>query len=336
MSGDLHAEAHHSGQKHLYELVVGLAVIYGFLVFFIWQQTERRMIVLKQEVAMLQSELASAQSESNGETPDGAAVDELASSPTRPFQFETEHLHFEFSQRTVELMQSTYQLFENDEQTGSERPGTQLLESVATASEMRYRLLHRDLGLALPSTHEKVQIFVDRATNRDYSFGNEDTLVIPFPKNIAEHLGLPETKVLTNEILARLTSHTLDKALKGREIQPQWRTMVYVLHYYPQLEYGHLRHWQLDPVYLARRHAAQMRALADALQRPDSPSGREVADPLIEYLLETYGYAIVPELLDAFEEHESWATLAPSVFDISARELEENWHAYLTQKYPPA
>jgi len=309
---DRHRETHESKQtSRLYELIVAVAVFYGLAVYFIWQQAERRMTVLERELVALRSELSAHQGNEDVTAVGSVAPENRGS--THPYQFETEYLRFEANKRTADMVRS-----------------------VALLSDARYQQLHRDWGVALPATNDKLKIIIDPSVNLDYPFTDGEALVVAFPKNAAERYGLTPVEVLTNEIFDKLTRHTLVKALEGRDIKLQWRTMTYALQFYLQLAHGHHRDWQLDPLFLARRHAAQTRALAHALQAPGAPMAREVADPFVEYMLEIYGYTTVPLLLDAFGEHESWETLAPAVFGISAGELEENWHTYLKQEYPRA
>jgi hypothetical protein len=59
-----------------------------------------------------------------------------------------------------------------------------------------------------------------------------------------------------------------------------------------------------------------------------------IADPLVEYILVTYGRATIPPLLDALSQHPYWDRITPAVFAISAGQFEAEWHAYLRQHYP--
>lgn len=317
------SESHRSKRSHFYELILAIAVIYGLAVYFLWQQAERRMSVLEDEVAALQRELSPNQRMEEVNPGENAITENEG--PTYPYRFETQYLRFEASARTAEMV-----------------------KSVVLLSDAKYQQLHRDWGLALPAPIQKLKILVDLAVGLNYPFTDEETLVVPLPKIAAERYGITEVEALVNEIVVRLTKHTFDKALKGRAIKPQWRAMTYALQFYLQRVHGHRQGWQREPVYLALRHAAQTRSIDLARQMTNdleaqheewllhTPIAGEVADPLIEFLLETYGYTKVPLLLDAFEDHPSWETLAPAVFGISAGELEADWHAYLKRVYPQA
>ena len=61
-----------------------------------------------------------------------------------------------------------------------------------------------------------------------------------------------------------------------------------------------------------------------------------VADPLIEYILVTYGNTVVPALFGAFEEHTTWKALTPVLFGVTAEQFEADWHDYLHNTYPLA
>lgn len=136
----------------------------------------------------------------------------------------------------------------------------------------------------------------------------------------------------------------ITEAIRARNIQPQWRSLTSALQTYLQRERTLDANWQYEQAFLARRHSAQRRTIQMAVRARDTThalemsqhylTADEVADPLIEYILETYGYLRLPALLDGFEEHATWEELAPDVFDVSAEQFEESWHGYLHLHYP--
>lgn len=172
--------------------------------------------------------------------------------------------------------------------------------------------------------------------------------------SLARELAALRTEVLSSQHQAAATPRRQDPAglspalapLQSGKPQPQWQAIITGLHLYLEREHGHHPNWQQAEVYLVRRHLAQSRSIdlvqsvftaataeqSDLLLYP--PIADEVADPLIEFMLETYGYARLPALLAAFETHTTWETLTPVVFGLSAREFEEKWHAYLAAHYP--
>ncbi|NJN84694.1 MAG: hypothetical protein HC802_22000 [Caldilineaceae bacterium] len=122
--------------------------------------------------------------------------------------------------------------------------------------------------------------------------------------------------------------------------------MTRSLEYYLIREYGFMSKWRTLTYYLERRYKAQSHSIDGALLRAGEPTGPyddwtnsglvadEIADTLIEFVLVEYGYSHLPRLLDGFEQHDSWATLAPSVFGMTAVEFEAAWHDYLEAEYP--
>lgn len=124
----------------------------------------------------------------------------------------------------------------------------------------------------------------------------------------------------------------------------QWQPMFTGLQLYLDRE---LRRpgWQQEEAYVARRQFAATQSLLLTQRNPAvenhrsevfrqrMPIADELADPLIEFIFNSFGYTILPSLLQAFEEYESWETLAPGVFEISAQEFEARWHAYLEEEY---
>ncbi len=64
-------------------------------------------------------------------------------------------------------------------------------------------------------------------------------------------------------------------------------------------------------------------------------AGREVdfSRALIEYAVITYGRERRPELVAGLGQHDSWGTLIPAVYGVSAAEFEAGWQAYLTAHY---
>jgi hypothetical protein len=54
---------------------------------------------------------------------------------------------------------------------------------------------------------------------------------------------------------------------------------------------------------------------------------------LIEYTVATYGRERLPALVAGLGQYESWNTLLPAVFGVSAHEFEAGWQAYLATHY---
>ena len=54
---------------------------------------------------------------------------------------------------------------------------------------------------------------------------------------------------------------------------------------------------------------------------------------LIEYAVATYGRERLPMLLAGMGHYDSWETLLPAVYGVSAAEFEAGWRAYLQAHY---
>jgi hypothetical protein len=319
-------EANHAQQtmqpRQLYVYVVALTLIAGIVLYWIRQQTEHRIAIIEEELVVLQRQLAQPQPQQPTVTDDHRETTAaVADTAILPHRFETEYLRFETSAHMVESA-----------------------KAVAARVNATYRELHQTFGLESTMPIDKLTVMVDSASPQGQRSGA--VLVVPEREAAAARHGTTEADALTHAITGELVGYTLNKALQGRVIKPQWHTMLLALQRYLQREHGPNQYWQRQPEYLLRRHLAQTRSIdlaqqiEDETQTPSEiwlfhpPTADELADPLVEFILESYGYGQVPSLLDAFEEHESWETLAPAVFNLSADQFEDAWHTYLKAKYP--
>jgi hypothetical protein len=67
---------------------------------------------------------------------------------------------------------------------------------------------------------------------------------------------------------------------------------------------------------------------------PVSHPGQAIAlATLIEYAVATYGRERLPALVAGLGHYDSWETLIPAVYGVSATEFEAGWQAYLTAHY---
>lgn len=136
----------------------------------------------------------------------------------------------------------------------------------------------------------------------------------------------------------------------GSEIRPQWRALAENLQDHLRLEYEYDPNWRLrEPSTLQRRMAQKPpinliftpgSQYAQGSNPDPHPLGHygqniqyEAANLLIEFIVAEYGTAQLLDLLNAFKQHESWQTLAPALFNLSAEEFEQEWHAYLAKHY---
>ena len=78
---------------------------------------------------------------------------------------------------------------------------------------------------------------------------------------------------------------------------------------------------------------AQVTSESPAPER-QSPHGQTIAlATLIDYAVATYGRERLPVLVTGLGQSESWETLLPAVYGISAIEFEAGWQAYLATHY---
>jgi hypothetical protein len=89
------------------------------------------------------------------------------------------------------------------------------------------------------------------------------------------------------------------------------------------------------PVRLAQLAAPVDREVALSSDMPPiSPPDQTIAlATLIEYAVVTYGRERLPVLVAGLGQYDSWDTLLPAVFGVSATEFEEGWQAYLAAHY---
>lgn len=293
----------------LYELLLAIALIYGFAVFWVWQRTEQTIALLADDVVALQKEIKQTGDEVSGS---------IEYDKTKIYNFETDYLRFEASELTATLV-----------------------ETILQSCDTKYKQLHQDFGVALPTPNEKLVIYVDHQVSSSYE--SDRTLIVLFPDKVIKQNKASEVDAMRNTVYRGLSEHVLNRALMEREIRFQWKAMTTALQAYVQLENSHYKNWKNNAIYLPNRRLATDKSLSYVLQTDvlsengiylyQSIDPGRVADPLIEYIIEVYGYSQIAPLLDGFEFHKNWATLAPAVFDISASELEKEWHMYLENEY---
>jgi hypothetical protein len=74
-------------------------------------------------------------------------------------------------------------------------------------------------------------------------------------------------------------------------------------------------------------------ALSGDIPSPGLPDQAVVLATLIEYAIATYGREHLPVLVASLDQYDSWATLLPAVFGVSAAEFEAGWQEYLATQY---
>jgi hypothetical protein len=79
--------------------------------------------------------------------------------------------------------------------------------------------------------------------------------------------------------------------------------------------------------------APGLQSVADKLGRSSHPAAVVALSTVMAYVAAAYGKASLPLLLASLDEHASWETLIPAVFNTSAAEFEAGWHSYLAERY---
>ena len=294
--------------RYLYELIGVIALLYGLTVYLLWQQAAQRIAVMENEVMALHSAVSPSLQTMTADDVTPIPANNIAI----PFQLETAYLHFEASPETREIV-----------------------EQIALRVDGKYQQLHRDFGLALPSATEKLKIVVDppiyipadsTTVSFYYPVTDEKQLVAVHPQFAAKRYGISEVEALTTELFVRVAMNLIENAVANRQIKSQWQGMTLALETYVQLEYGHNHNWQWEDMFLLQRYNAQSRSLDlvhGMINEPEgqstdqsqvSPIAFAAANPLVEFIVVTYGDDKMSALLGAFEEYNSWETLTPRCF----------------------
>jgi len=316
----VHIESPTKERDRSYELILMVALLCGLAVYLVWQQAQAQMVSLEDELTLLQDELTILKTADTLDASPDTASAQNNNELSQLTSFETTYLHFYASQRTVDTA-----------------------KQVAPQIDELYQQYATYFGLGLNSMTDKLTFIIDGSGLQGSI--DENRLVVSYPERTAV-----KAKALANTLSARVAIHLLEQAVDRREIKPQWRSIKGALSLYLLGEHGHNPDWKERRSARYNRTFAQTLSLEKGMQivrTVNAPidssqygdgtqraSSEIFTDPLVEYMLETYGYAHVPSLLDAFEEHETWETLAPAVYEISAIEFEVRWHQYLATHYP--
>lgn len=100
------------------------------------------------------------------------------------------------------------------------------------------------------------------------------------------------------------------------------------------------------PTHNAIRSSPVLAGDLSSLGLPSDPSSPEVQSRsvtnqarnvtlavVLQYAAAAHGRQVVPALLAALKEHDSWQTLIPAVFDVAAEEFEAGWQEWLAEEY---
>ncbi|MBV7338786.1 hypothetical protein KFU94_63320 [Chloroflexi bacterium TSY] len=296
----------------VYELMIALVLVGSFAGYLLWQRVESRLSQLEDELQTLQRDLSASDTAEAG-----------TSIRFTPGAIETRYFRFEFGKQDRSVV-----------------------TAVAAYSDARYAQLRQEFGLAAPTT--KLTIEVDDEPYRHPSVrypGIHDVRLQVAPL-AADASGYSSPKAaFANALFSQLSRRVLSEAMAERRVKPQWGALIDGLYFYFWLEQDSTSTLRASQFYQENRRRARTFPLALALQTevfeldeatfdPTKETRHRtylMANPLMEYIMVTYGHSYLLPLLDGFSQHETWETLIPAVFDISASEFEVQWHAYLRE-----
>ena len=310
--------------KFVYEFILLFVIVCAAVGMLFWQWSETRMSNIEKELEQLQADMLMIQQNILVSSPvvnqDGNDVD-----LTPLAIIETEHFRFIFP-----------------------REYARIVATAATTSDTQYDRLYQGWKLRSEKHFFDVHVKIDAYTmpRVRYPSVDEFSLELSLSTQLAANDVLATAEVLNRELISQLARRGLDEILIDREIMPQWQAIVDSLYVYFWRYQFQQPNWPRNHFYESRRRAQYLSlnitneietALPDHLE---GATGSKVyrtymiADPLVEFIVVHYGIDYVPKMVSAFSHHQTWDTLAPTVFNISADELETKWHAYLQQHYP--
>lgn len=306
----------------LYELFLLFVVVVALVGTVLWQRSVNRLAELEAQVQALQEQLA------------------LADTPLKSDTVSTGTARERAQPSVLHLIESDYFRFVVD-------PGNMAVVSTVVARiDANYRQLCADLGVDAMLGQDKLMIYViDNTYGRKSSPYAEDveiTVDLSSYGQVTTTGWSEQVQLIYNDLFGQLARHTLDEALSNRQIKLQWNAVIDSLYRYlaqSQLPkpVGALQSYELQRCYVAQTYSpnlAKLRFEPGDWMYPDYTVAYAAADPLVEYILVTYGRESIPQLLDALREYGDWAEIAPAAFSVPVGQFEAEWHTYLQAQYP--
>ena len=231
---------------------------------------------------------------------------------------ETDHFRFEYRERDAEAV-----------------------TSIAETLDTEYVRLRREVGLsaATASQHLTVQV-VPRTDVMHWRFSGE-RLTLPSPALETVPTSVSHADYLYQMVMRPLSQRVFSDVLRELRVQPQWDPLAQGLRYWL---------WQgagMEMVPSGWRYSMERLLREELSRRPSlrltdvsrwttwSNHGvrNMVASTVVAYGVETYGRDTLGPLLRATSEHETWESLVPAVYGVSAETFEAGWRAYLAEQY---
>ncbi len=316
----------------IYESFLIFTILVAFVGVMLWQRSTTRMAGLEAQVQTLAAQLAAAERASE----QAAIAKDVQSQPqakTVRHIVERDVLRFVVESANLPA----------------------IIPLTAKVDEA-YRRLCEDLALDPLANGEKRTIYVTDQVNSDSAelFTALDMIVVvaapqTYPALDVEGAitasaipGRELTEQIYNDLYQQLARKALADAIAARRIKLVWN--VFIGHLTQQVA----RNQPLKTAAVALTsnvevsHVAQTLspAVVEVKYEPgnwmygDNTWAHTVAEPLVAYILATYGRASIPPLLDALSVYDSWDEIPPVVFGISADQFEAEWHVYLQEHYP--
>ncbi|MFN8492202.1 MAG: hypothetical protein U0350_31675 [Caldilineaceae bacterium] len=152
---------------------------------------------------------------------------------------------------------------------------------------------------------------------------SNNRFALPSPSADAPPPGVSATTMLTQSLTYLLAGRVLDERLHDAPMAPGWRPMLQAIRWWLGWN-GPLP----PPVWIDQ---ASMAAdpKENATQRYLADEQIIAARSLVDYAIKVYGCDKLPRLIAAFSQSDSWQTLIPAVFGVSAEQFEQGWQRYV-------
>jgi hypothetical protein len=242
----------------------------------------------------------------------------LRTSPDAAFwgdarSLDTEHFHFAFQERDAATV-----------------------TAVAGEIDALYGALREAVGLGAPEAGEMLTVTVEPRLDITYWRFEHDQLAVPSP----ELLPVPEESSyevrLRESLVYPLTQRVIRERMRDIRAWVNWGVIQEGAVFWLMWEHRTIPSaWRYRQVEELKARLAQEPSLR--LNDLILPGARWVhimaAETVVAYAVSTYGVERLPALLEGFEEHLTWKTLAPEVYGVSAEEFELGWRQYLATRY---
>lgn len=221
--------------------------------------------------------------------------------------------------------------------------------AVAAQVETMDATLRRELGL--PATGETITVNIVAKNLPSFDpvdlmrMSDGAMLYVPSPALLPLPASFSEGDALLQLVAGLLLTHALAEALAGAPLTCERQVLVNGLRSWLLAEYSALpslsRYAAANFLRLRLEHAIPPR-LAWLEPAPSGPLAHRTCDnfvnegvaaSLVAYAVSAYGRDRLPALLDGIQRYDSWETLIPAVFGVSAAEFEAGWETYLEASY---